>query len=529
MDLRKIERIHMPALTLSVAGPVRLTGPNGTNLTPRPMKARGILAVMAVSKGLQVLRPRLQDLLWSDRGTEQGMASLRQSLREIRVAMGNAREALISGPGWVGLDPALVSVDLSPGDTPDMEFAADLDIRDPEFEDWLRAMRAHFAAQWSGQPEAADASALPELVLEEPVSADTSAKVVATMLLHESAARAGDLLPLRIVMITGGAAKAGGGMHLSLSAMAHAEQGQTVVLVILRDAQTGRSLFTRQIMIDTAQATQSIRAACGPIAVAILGAVESVGAKVAAHLPVRDVFSYSPDRLMAADRALAKFEGISDTAVLWAMRAYVRNTMVLERLAEDPSQAIAEAQDFSSRALAQDPSNPTVLAVAALSATRRRDYDFAHQLARNAVQQDGSNALARLALSQALSDLGQHDAAEVEAQRANTGAMVGLGPATWLMRLAITALRNGRREQAESHLVAASGFAPDYRPPLRFLAALRYDRGDEAGAAQALEKLRRIERDFTLDMMDSPTYPVATLRDIGLLGLTRSPVLRQRF
>lgn len=121
----------MDRLTLHLIGPVEMTGPGDRRLTPRGMRARGALAVLGTARGLRVTRARLQDLLFSDRDPDHGNASLRQLLREIRQGLGPARDALVTGPGWVGLDPDRVQVDLAARPGPDgqvPEFAADLDI-----------------------------------------------------------------------------------------------------------------------------------------------------------------------------------------------------------------------------------------------------------------------------------------------------------------------------------------------------------------------------------------------------------------
>ena len=78
----------MPLLTLRLMGPVELTGPTDLRLTPRGMRARGALAVIGTARSMRITRARLQDLLFSERDPEQGNASLRQVLREIRVSLG---------------------------------------------------------------------------------------------------------------------------------------------------------------------------------------------------------------------------------------------------------------------------------------------------------------------------------------------------------------------------------------------------------------------------------------------------------
>ena len=115
---------------------------------------------------MRVLRARLQDLLFSTRDPDHANASLRQVLREIRITLRDYRDALVSGPGWVGLDGSIVRLDMTARPGPDgqmPEFAADLDIPDPEFEDWLRDARMH--AEQAVTPAAPEPSLLPVLLI----------------------------------------------------------------------------------------------------------------------------------------------------------------------------------------------------------------------------------------------------------------------------------------------------------------------------------------------------------------------------
>jgi Flp pilus assembly protein TadD len=104
-------------------------------------------------------------------------------------------------------------------------------------------------------------------------------------------------------------------------------------------------------------------------------------------------------------------------------------------------------------------------------------------------------------------------------------ALPVLNPATWQMRMGIALSRLGRFDEAEQRFDAVQHFAPENRPSLRFLAALRYHRRDEAGALAALQALKKVEPGFSLEAMRSDNYPVATLRQGGLLGITRSGLI----
>src|SRR5215204_6707828 len=85
-----------PELRISVIGAFRVLAHDGEDLTPRGRKARAVLALLALTPTRRRSRSALQDKLWSDRGPEQGAASLRQALTEIRRAFGERyRDCLV--------------------------------------------------------------------------------------------------------------------------------------------------------------------------------------------------------------------------------------------------------------------------------------------------------------------------------------------------------------------------------------------------------------------------------------------------
>src|SRR3954465_5135013 len=106
-----------PELRIHVVGAFRVLAQNDEDLTPRGRKARALLAILALTPTRRRSRPALQDKLWSDRGPEQGAASLRQTLTEIRRAFGEAhRDCLISDMRGIGLAVERVALDLDTAD-----------------------------------------------------------------------------------------------------------------------------------------------------------------------------------------------------------------------------------------------------------------------------------------------------------------------------------------------------------------------------------------------------------------------------
>lgn len=512
----------MSRLTLRLIGPVEMIGPERQRLTPRGMRARGALAVLGTARGLRVTRARLQDLLFSDRDPVQGNASLRQLLREIRLALGDARDALIAGPGWVGLDADLITVDLSarPGvDGQIPEFAADLDIPDPEFDDWLRDARQAAATR---PPDAPATGTLPDLVLHDPVAMGQDAMVLATMILSEAAGRTGDLLPVAVLDPDATPR----GAFVQVKSLASIQSDSFNLLVRLVHQPSGRVMWSQRLSVpltDLGGQMGDMAARCCLGMVQVLDQGRTLGA--ALGVSFADVFSFSADRLARADQALAQLGDSVTPAVTLSLRAWIRTTHAFERLTPDPRQSIAEAAELSARARQAAPFHATALAVhSVVEGYLDRDH-IAFDLSRQAVLSDAQNPLARLAFSRALAGIDRFADSAAEAQTGLGQALSSLNPANWHLGIGVAMMRAGDLSAATRHLEAVHRFAPDNRPALRFLAALRYAQRDEEGTVHALLALRRLEPDFSLDLMRSDEYPVDSLRRLGLLQVAASRLI----
>lgn len=128
--------------TISLIGPLRVRAPDGTDITPRGTKAQGLIALLAEHDGRRRSRRWIEARLWSDRAPAQASGSLRQTLIEIRRAFGDHHDLLGSDRLAVWLDPTRVTVDLDHAPAiSQREILEGLDVRDPEFEDWLRLLR----------------------------------------------------------------------------------------------------------------------------------------------------------------------------------------------------------------------------------------------------------------------------------------------------------------------------------------------------------------------------------------------------
>lgn len=495
------------------------------------MKARGLLAILGTSRNLRTARARLQDKLWSDRSPEQGGASLRQALAEIRRALGPDRDALVSGPGWVGLDGDRVRVDLDPAPGQAREtvvFAEDLDIADPEFDDWLAVQRSHFEELWTSIPAvpvpspsnsvSGPGAASVTISLDLPGDADLQA--FAGYTLRDAATRAADFWPISVFF--GPSADATDPGALDIVAHGAALLRTFSLVVTISRTRTGERLWSGSFEVERGRQSDKLPSTSSEIAIALLNSVALQSADGGSNSALRDVFSFEEDRLLRADRTLAL---MPESGISLALRAFIRNTVALERLETGQDDALDEAGDFARRALDLAPRSATVLSVASLNAANRNRTAFAVDLSEKASDADPRNPLSRMATSLALTMKGR----EAEAHRVTTAArndpMTALSPATWTNSCAVTAVRAGLLHDARKFSEIAHCYAPTYRPALRFLGALNFKLGDIRAAEDALTKLRALEPDFSLQLMESTEYPVASLRAGGLLDVTRSGLI----
>ncbi len=158
-------------------GPISISDQFGVDFTPRNQKSRALIAMLAVAPRGSRSRVWLRDKLWSDRSEEQGSASLRQALLDIRKSLGpDLREILIADKYTATLNLSRVSIDVfeelkkarkrSTEKLIDSElipefFLEGIDIRDPEFEDWLAMERQVWVRRYSDATYTVDEMSTP--------------------------------------------------------------------------------------------------------------------------------------------------------------------------------------------------------------------------------------------------------------------------------------------------------------------------------------------------------------------------------
>ena len=148
-----------PVIRFRLFGPVEVLSFSGDSVLPRGRKAQAILCHLALSPEGTASRQRLVDLLWSGRWPEQGRASLRQSLLEIRAALGERHgNIIVIERDRISLDRTRLWIDglskrhdddrIDPANasTPHVEHLLEtLTGIDPKFDAWVAAVRAELA------------------------------------------------------------------------------------------------------------------------------------------------------------------------------------------------------------------------------------------------------------------------------------------------------------------------------------------------------------------------------------------------
>ena len=141
-------------LKLQVFGKFEVVDECGQICSPSGQKAKGLLILLACSRGQTRSRLWLQDKLWSDRSRSQAAGSLRTCLNEIRKAFGTHQNALITDRFNIGIDEKQFTLDyrVEPHESGLPQYPEafeDVDVRDREFEHAIREIRTSLKSRRS--------------------------------------------------------------------------------------------------------------------------------------------------------------------------------------------------------------------------------------------------------------------------------------------------------------------------------------------------------------------------------------------
>lgn len=535
-------------IEISVVGVFRAMTAEGMDITPVGQRPRAALAAIALSPRKTASRRWLETLLWADRGPEQASGSLRQVLTKIRKGLGPHSELLQANRSeiWLGGD---VTVDAlvhhsEPQADGDRDVLEGFDIRSEPFEDWLRMERERYRNLRTKDGNS-DAVALapatnttsqitpPSLFAEVHGASSPLSSLFADSIRTQLGKTAAEFMHTQVIMVddqTTDAVFTPG----SRCIIRMAESGGDIIaLSHVTDAKSGRLLWSRRIAFDK----QSIEAGIDSIAALALEASEVIAgamehassatkANALAAAGLKEAFTFNVERLQRADTLLEQANELEPHAPRPALRALVQGFLATEGEDRDKSELAHEVKVLVEQSLTIDQENSLALAfLADVQDLIFRDSNLALSFAKRALTINPGTGYAHASLgalelrrdrpSEALAA-----ATKAKAQLENTSLAVFS-----LMRYCVAAISDGRFKEAAIAAERAAILAPDSRPPLRHLYALKLHLGDFIGAREVLISLRRLEPNFSLShIRENPDYPADTLRKCGLIHLMDAEV-----
>ena len=523
-------------MRLRLNGPFRVYDDENRDITPKGIKERGLLALLALSPGQRRTRAWLQDKLWSERSPEQASGSCRQALSNMRKALGRLGDRVQSNRSAIWLEPA---IPLKNAFDPAMgEVLDDIDIADPEFVDWLRELRMQHDHPAPGSSEQLISAPTPTRPIKR-------AMTLINRIDQSGTARGAFILRALSQRIVTGLALLG---DIEIVEMEAGEklvsQDQPAVCVDLECLDDGDMAFVLLRVLSTAnrRIVWSGRVSLAPsiaeiwasadVTRAVNCAVQAVSDAAstapgftnvsAINHAVRRVFEFDKTGLVKADTLLECAVDGEARGLALAWRGFLRLTDALE-FRDTQSAKLEEAMLFVQEALSLSPDHPVVLSLASQVTLRvTGDLDAAHYLAQLAVSKGEENPYALDALCQTLILHGQFDEANRIANLARQFAQGLPHSFTWDLQACLSSISIGKIDAAFDLALISHRKMPYYRPALRYLTALSVLNNKIDDVKHYAQKLRRIEPDFTPTLLLSPTYPVQTLRDLGLIDEIRA-------
>ena len=507
------------------------------DVTPRGIKERGLLALLLLSPGQRRTRIWVQDKLWSDRETAQASGSLRQALSNVRKALGPLSAHLCSDRASIWIDPPFP---LNAAFDPDRgELLEDIVIADPEFSDWLAMQRAKrdntTGANTTGFGPFAN---LPQAQTQRrPVTEirriDRSGTHRGAFILRSLSQRitAGlaQLGDLDVIDQSPNDAPVDESPLIASVELECLDDGDTAFVLLRVLGQPNRRIvWSGRLTVNPDQlliggnddVTRAINRTVQAVTDAVIG-TGGLSPMAAIQRAIRRLFDCDRASLATADDLLASAMNSDLRAQAMAWRAVVRQTELHEhREANDNRQA--EAVDFIEQATRLAPQHPVILALSSeFTLNTSGDVGKAAFLAGRAVECDGENPYALDALGHSLILQNRPDDADRVATKARHYA-IGLPHSyDWDLMGCFTKIAIGNLTDAYDLALTCHRKMPFARHPLRYLTALSFlkDRPDDGH--HYIERLRRLEPNFSLQSLQGHYPPMARPRDVELMEALR--------
>ena len=518
------------AVVVQMFGPFAMRTEAGTEITPRGRKACGLIAMLCLSPNFRRTRRWLQDHLWSDRGESQAAGSMRQTLAEIRRAMGGFADLLVTERGLVFLNEIDIRIaDEEAG----QELLEGMDIRDEEFEEWLREARAvhrerRLLERTTPQEVIQNPRRPLRLVIETAAGASEigeQALVSGISGLIGRSMRDG----LDIEILSGNGRRSPGSTIVAdLTLCATMADGGRIAHIALEEGATKRQLWSELIALGQEVEKgripevllRGINVSSSVAMGWLLNSRQNEGGELVHYRRALDHLSrYTFRDFLEADHWFAAAYDASGRSVHLAWRAYLRSFLAAEMMPTDLLVLEEEARAFMRKAIAAEPYNSLVLSLCAqCEAMVFLDFINAYELARRSVEINPSNAFAWACLGVAESHLGRPGYGMQHCRKARAIAGTSIFASHIDILSCIVAVMAGEFSEARHFGEAAHGRAPSLVAPLRFLAALCFHDRDEMRGSIIVNRLKTLEPGFRVGHLRDPSYPAESLRKSALMA-----------
>lgn len=528
-------------ILLRVFGRFSITDENGRSFTPKGLKARGVLALLALAPDHCRSREWLQDKLWSERNRKQGSESLRQVLTEIRKALGTESDVLKSDREKVSLDPRRFTLlwdsQAEPyGDEPDTELFSDLNINDQEFQEWIRNRRIALARPSPrGEFPVARQSARvdnPAIFFRHDGTGSQRSETTARALVALATASLLDFSDFQIFhelgkepLLPRGPIRRGLVVSLTVAA---GNQSQHPHVTILHP-ETNRVFWSRSFTIWTHAVSfdeEQFHPVCAEIVFAVLSTFKTRRdeldiADCGALLAIRGrglIFQFDRRSLSEADVYLRLAYDYEPRPQYLAWRAFLRNMANFQHRTCGFLGDAVEIETLAREAIHQAPNSAIALGVGAhieylVGGSHRTSF----QLANRAVSFDPLNAVNQAILSNTELILGNLADSRRSSLKALALAQSCDCRAFIEFFCCMSAAALGDYQVATDHAEQALMLRPSFRAPLRYLVALYRHAGRTVDLSRAVARMRSVEPDFHIGRFLDNDYPVTTLRRIRLI------------
>lgn len=535
-------------MALKVFGPLRVENSDGSETRIVSRRGAAILGMLAIAPNHRRSKKWIQQILWPDRQPEQSSASFRQELRRLRNDLCET-DALISTGNNVELNDQLISADVgaeieswSKGDTQPPEFLEGAEFPSPPFHRWIRDHRDQLLRKIARAKGTTSSSSRPELgyrfptILVELDGSRNKKHRIFGEIFNDLVVRGiKELGPVNFkaeehALQSNEPNAAQPIERLKISATSMSTDLEHALRLGIVEPSTSKILWSGHWVAEIGKSelpvsrSSFLRFAFESQEAAVDAMIEAEELDEEMHAALlgfraRDaVFSTDPMQLKNADKDLKTAFMIHAKGIFQAWRAFMKANTLVEHDAMKSQSIKNEARELITSALQAEPDNGTISAIASHVLILLGDPpEVISELAQHATKASPSNPLGWSSLANVAILFNKFDEAENIGARALSIAKTSKHRYWWEMHSAVTASLLGDFQRAHTHCLIANSLAPGFKPPLRYLAALKERFHDEKGLALVLENLRKLEPNFEPNVMMEGDYPTGTLRKSGLL------------